>query len=119
VIQSLYLPEEDATYEAAKNLTMVREEQLEFALTNLTKQQLIERIFTDRTAIDVMHHEININKVTLELSHDDEFCFEVLFNSECKDLSEHQRLVDSKVKEMISTKLDDLASEYEYELVLA
>lgn len=116
MIQELYLPEEDATYEAAKNLTMIREEQLDFAFNNLTKQQLIERIFTGRSSIEVMHHEIDINKITVELAHDDEFCFEALFHSEFKDLSEYQNLVDSKVKEMISYKLDDLASEYEYEL---
>lgn len=116
MIQELYLPEEDATYEAAKNLTVIREDQLDFAFNNLTKQQLIERIFTGRSSIKVVHHEIDINKITLELSHDDEFCFEVLFHSDFKDLNDYQNLVDSKVKEMISSKLDDLASEYEYEL---
>lgn len=114
--QELYLPEEDATYEAAKNLTMIHEEQLDFAFNNLTKQQLIDRIFTGRTSIEVMHHEIDVNKINLELSRDDEFCFGVIFNSDFKDIIDHDECVNSKVKEMISSKLDDLASEYEYEL---
>lgn len=119
MITSLYLPEEDATYEAAKNLTMIREEQLDFAFNNLTKKQLINRIMCGKSAILVDHHEIDIDKVTLELAHDDEFCFEVLFNSEFKDLSEYQACVNKKIEEIISTKLDELASDYECELKVA
>lgn len=116
MITSLYVPEEDATYEAAKNLTMIREEQLDFAFNNLTKQQLINRIMCGKSAILVESHEIDIDKVTLELAHDDEFCFEVLFNSEFKDLNEYQSCVNKKIEEIISTKLDEIASDYEYEL---
>ena len=116
MIKSLYLQEEDATYEAAKNLTLIGEEQLDFALNNLTKGQLIARVMQGKTAFNIEAHEISIESTTIELSNNDEFCFEFLFNNHFKTTEEFKVAVDNELIRMIGDKLDDLASCYGFEL---
>ena len=116
MIKSLYIPEEDATYEAAKNLTLISEEQLGFAFTQFNKEQLIARVMKGKSAFDIEAHEISIESTTIELSNKDEFCFEFLFNNHFKTTEEFKVAVDNELIRMIGDKLDDLASCYEIEL---